>query len=99
MGPRTNLGAGLVTCNFDGVAKNRTSIGSDCFVGSSSTLVAPVSVGNGALIAAGSVVTKVCCAAKLVLSKSQVTGWAVVFAWQVMNCMVSSEAVRSREIC
>ena len=59
MGPRTNVAAGTITCNFDGVAKNRTVIGSDCFVGSNTTLVAPVTLGDGCLTAAGSVVTQV----------------------------------------
>lgn len=57
MGSRTNIGAGTITCNFDGVAKNSTRIGDGAFVGSNSTLVAPVAVGDGAVLAAGSVVT------------------------------------------
>ena len=60
VGPRTNVAAGTITCNFDGVSKNRTIIGSDCFVGSNTTLVAPVSLGDGCLTAAGSVITQVC---------------------------------------
>ena len=59
MGPRTNIGAGSITCNYDGVAKNSTKIGAGAFVGSNSTLVAPITVGDGALVAAGSVVTQV----------------------------------------
>jgi bifunctional UDP-N-acetylglucosamine pyrophosphorylase/glucosamine-1-phosphate N-acetyltransferase len=57
IGSRTNIGAGTITCNYDGHAKHRTTIGSDVFVGSDVALVAPVTIGNGALIAAGSVVT------------------------------------------
>jgi bifunctional UDP-N-acetylglucosamine pyrophosphorylase / glucosamine-1-phosphate N-acetyltransferase len=58
VGARTNVGAGTITCNYDGFAKHRTVIGADAFIGSDAVLVAPVSVGDGALIAAGSVITK-----------------------------------------
>ena len=57
VGPRANLGAGTVTCNYDGVSKHRTVIGADAFVGSATMLVAPVSVGAEALTASGSVIT------------------------------------------
>ncbi|MDR1510167.1 MAG: bifunctional UDP-N-acetylglucosamine diphosphorylase/glucosamine-1-phosphate N-acetyltransferase GlmU [Synergistaceae bacterium] len=58
IGRGTNIGAGTVTCNFNGVSKNATSIGEDCFVGSDTMFVAPVSMGRGAATAAGSVITK-----------------------------------------
>ncbi len=58
VGARTNIGAGTITCNFDGVDKHRTTIGSDVFVGSDSVLVAPVSLGDGAFVAAGSTITE-----------------------------------------
>ena len=58
IGARTNIGAGTITCNYDGFAKHRTTIGADAFVGSDSVLVAPVSIGDGALVSAGSVVTE-----------------------------------------
>ena len=58
VGARTNIGAGTITCNYDGVEKHRTRIGADAFIGSDVTLVAPVSVGDGAFVAAGSVVTE-----------------------------------------
>ena len=58
IGARTNVGAGTITCNYDGFAKHRTTIGADAFIGSDSVLVAPVSIGDGALLAAGSVVTE-----------------------------------------
>ena len=58
VGERTNIGAGVITCNYDGVHKHATLIGKDAFIGSDSTLVAPVSVGDGAYIGAGSCVTK-----------------------------------------
>lgn len=57
VGARTNIGAGVITCNYDGHEKHRTVIGADCFVGSNSTLVAPLAIGEGSMVAAGSVVT------------------------------------------
>lgn len=57
VGSRSNVGAGTITCNYDGINKHRTEIGAGSFVGSNSTLVAPVSLGTGAYVAAGSVVT------------------------------------------
>jgi bifunctional UDP-N-acetylglucosamine pyrophosphorylase/glucosamine-1-phosphate N-acetyltransferase len=58
VGQNTNIGAGTITCNYDGYHKAQTTIGKDVFIGSNSALVAPVSVGDGALIAAGSVITR-----------------------------------------
>jgi bifunctional UDP-N-acetylglucosamine pyrophosphorylase/glucosamine-1-phosphate N-acetyltransferase len=58
LGDYVNIGAGTVTANFDGVHKNKTKIGNRAFIGSDSVLVAPVSVGKGAVIGAGSVVTR-----------------------------------------
>jgi bifunctional UDP-N-acetylglucosamine pyrophosphorylase/glucosamine-1-phosphate N-acetyltransferase len=58
VGARTNVGAGTITVNYDGVFKHRTEIGADAFVGSHSTLIAPVSIGDGAHTAAGSVITE-----------------------------------------
>jgi bifunctional UDP-N-acetylglucosamine pyrophosphorylase / glucosamine-1-phosphate N-acetyltransferase len=57
IGARTNIGAGTITCNYDGVFKHRTTIGADAFVGSATMLVAPVTVGDGAMTATGTVVT------------------------------------------
>jgi bifunctional UDP-N-acetylglucosamine pyrophosphorylase/glucosamine-1-phosphate N-acetyltransferase len=57
IGARTNIGAGTITCNYDGVNKFRTIIGEGAFIGSNTALVAPVTVGDGAIVAAGSVVT------------------------------------------
>ncbi len=57
VGPGTNIGAGTITCNYDGFAKHRTTIGAGAFVGTSAVLVAPVTLGDGSFIAAGSVVT------------------------------------------
>lgn len=58
VGAETNIGAGTITCNYDGVNKHETKIGSGAFIGSNSSLVAPVSIGDGALIASGSVITE-----------------------------------------
>lgn len=58
IGPGANIGAGTITCNYDGVAKHRTEIGAGAFIGSNSALVAPVRVGDRALLAAGSVVVE-----------------------------------------
>lgn len=58
VGARTNVGAGTITCNYDGAAKHRTRIGADVFIGSDVALVAPVAVGDGAVVAAGSVITE-----------------------------------------
>ena len=57
VGEGSNIGAGTITCNYDGAEKHRTGIGAGVFVGSNSTLVAPVEIGDGAYIAAGSVIT------------------------------------------
>ncbi|HEY1796508.1 MAG TPA: bifunctional UDP-N-acetylglucosamine diphosphorylase/glucosamine-1-phosphate N-acetyltransferase GlmU [Stellaceae bacterium] len=58
IGARTNIGAGTITCNYDGFNKHRTMIGAGTFIGSNATLVAPISVGDGAFVAAGSIVTR-----------------------------------------
>jgi bifunctional UDP-N-acetylglucosamine pyrophosphorylase/glucosamine-1-phosphate N-acetyltransferase len=57
VGAGTNIGAGTITCNYDGFGKYRTQIGARAFIGSNSALVAPVTIGDGAMVAAGSVVT------------------------------------------
>lgn len=57
IGPGTNVGAGTITCNYDGFDKYPTEIGANAFIGSNSTLVAPVTIGDGAIIGAGSVIT------------------------------------------
>jgi bifunctional UDP-N-acetylglucosamine pyrophosphorylase / glucosamine-1-phosphate N-acetyltransferase len=58
VGAATNVGAGTITCNYDGYGKHRTKIGARAFIGSDTALVAPVTVGDGAFIAAGSVITE-----------------------------------------
>ena len=58
VGKSTNIGAGTITCNYDGSNKHKTSIGDESFIGSNTALVAPVTIGSNATVAAGSVITK-----------------------------------------
>jgi bifunctional UDP-N-acetylglucosamine pyrophosphorylase/glucosamine-1-phosphate N-acetyltransferase len=58
VGPKTNIGAGTIICNYDGFRKYPTTIGKGVFIGSNSTLVAPVRIGDGAYVAAGSAITE-----------------------------------------
>ena len=79
IGSGSNIGAGTITCNYDGVNKHRTLIGDNVFVGSDSTLVAPITVGNGAYVAAGSCITEDVPEDALALGRSRQTtkeGWA-----------------------
>ena len=73
IGEGTNIGAGVITCNYDGVRKHRTVIGRRVFVGSDTQLVAPVTIGDDALIGAGSTITKDVPAAALALSRTSQT--------------------------
>jgi bifunctional UDP-N-acetylglucosamine pyrophosphorylase/glucosamine-1-phosphate N-acetyltransferase len=73
IGAGTNIGAGTITCNYDGVNKHKTLIGDGVFVGSDTTLVAPISVGNGAYIAAGSAITEDVPEGALALGRSRQT--------------------------
>lgn len=82
VGAGANIGAGTITCNYDGFLKYRTNIGAGAFIGSNSALIAPVTIGDGAIVAAGSVVTADVEADALALVRpSQVTkpGWAARF--------------------
>jgi bifunctional UDP-N-acetylglucosamine pyrophosphorylase/glucosamine-1-phosphate N-acetyltransferase len=79
VGVGANIGAGTITCNYDGVAKHHTDIGKGAFIGSNSALVAPVKVGDGAYIGSGSVVTKDVPANALAVGRARQTnkeGWA-----------------------
>ncbi len=69
VGERSNVGAGVITCNYDGFAKHRTVIGSDVFVGSDVQIVAPLTIGDGAIIGAGTTVTEDVPAGALVTSR------------------------------
>ena len=79
VGAGANIGAGTITCNYDGAAKHRTDIGAGAFIGSNSSLVAPVTIGDGAYTGSGSVITKNVPAGALALERApQVVkeGWA-----------------------
>jgi bifunctional UDP-N-acetylglucosamine pyrophosphorylase/glucosamine-1-phosphate N-acetyltransferase len=71
VGDNTNVGAGVITCNYDGIHKHPTTIGANVFVGSDSTLVAPLTIGDGAYIAAGSSITEDVPADALALGRSR----------------------------
>jgi bifunctional UDP-N-acetylglucosamine pyrophosphorylase/glucosamine-1-phosphate N-acetyltransferase len=78
IGPRANIGAGTITCNYDGVHKHRTRVGAGAFIGSDTQLVAPVSVGDGAYVGAGTTVTHDVPAGALALTRAPtkvVEGW------------------------
>jgi bifunctional UDP-N-acetylglucosamine pyrophosphorylase/glucosamine-1-phosphate N-acetyltransferase len=71
VGARTNVGAGTITCNYDGAAKHRTVIEDDCFIGSDSTLVAPVRIAQGSYIGAGSTISKDTPAGQLTVARAK----------------------------
>lgn len=78
IGANVNIGAGVITCNYDGVNKHRTTIGDGVFVGSDSNLVAPITIGNGSYIAAGSTITEDVPEGALALGRARQTtkpGW------------------------
>ena len=82
VGAGANVGAGTITCNYDGVAKHHTDIGKGAFIGSNTSLVAPVKIGDGAYIGSGSVITREVEADALAVERSPVTtkpGWASRF--------------------
>jgi bifunctional UDP-N-acetylglucosamine pyrophosphorylase/glucosamine-1-phosphate N-acetyltransferase len=79
IGAKVNIGAGTITCNYDGITKNQTRIGENAFVGSNSTLVAPLEIGAGAYVGAGSVITDPVPADTLALGRARQVvkeGWA-----------------------
>lgn len=78
VGARVNIGAGTITCNYDGAHKHKTVIEDDAFIGSNSQLVAPVRIGKGATVGAGSTVTKDAPADALTVTRvrqTTVNGW------------------------
>ncbi len=82
VGADANIGAGTITCNYDGFGKYNTVIGEGAFIGSNTALVAPVTVGKGAVIGAGSVITKDVAADSLAVERSEqkgIAGWAKRF--------------------
>ncbi|MDN3615615.1 bifunctional UDP-N-acetylglucosamine diphosphorylase/glucosamine-1-phosphate N-acetyltransferase GlmU [Vibrio gallaecicus] len=79
IGQRVNVGAGAITCNYDGANKFKTIIGDDVFVGSDSQLIAPVTIGNGATVGAGSTVTRDVSENELIISRAKerkIANWA-----------------------
>jgi bifunctional UDP-N-acetylglucosamine pyrophosphorylase / glucosamine-1-phosphate N-acetyltransferase len=82
VGANANIGAGTITCNYDGFSKNRTDIGAGAFIGSNSALVAPVTIGDGAYVGSGSVITKPVEAGALAVARGRQqtkSGWAKAF--------------------
>jgi len=76
IGPGSNIGAGTITCNYDGVRKHKTTVGAGAFIGSNTALVAPVTVGDGAIVGAGSVITNPVEADSLAVARSRQVGYA-----------------------
>jgi len=79
VGARANIGAGTITCNYDGFGKYRTNIGEGAFIGSNTALVAPVTIGDGAIVGAGSVITRDVEPDSLALERNEqkgIAGWA-----------------------
>ena len=82
IGAKANIGAGTITCNYDGINKYQTEIGAGAFIGSNSCLVAPVNIGSGAIVAAGSVITADVAADALAIARGkqeEKQGWAKEF--------------------
>lgn len=82
IGAKTNIGAGTITCNYDGFSKYRTEVGAHAFIGSNSALVAPVKIGAGAYIGSGSVITQDVAPDALALARArpiEKPGWAKAF--------------------
>ena len=78
VGQRVNIGAGTITCNYDGANKFRTTIEDDVFIGSDTQLVAPVTVGRGATLGAGTTLSKDAPAGQLTVSRAKqitIPGW------------------------
>lgn len=83
VGEAANIGAGTITCNYDGLAKHQTTIGAGAFIGSNTSLVAPVTVGKGAIVGAGSVITQDVPADALAVERSsQATKPGGALAWK-----------------
>ncbi|MCG7572315.1 bifunctional UDP-N-acetylglucosamine diphosphorylase/glucosamine-1-phosphate N-acetyltransferase GlmU [Phaeobacter sp. CNT1-3] len=96
VGAATNIGAGTITCNYDGVMKHRTEIGNHAFIGSNTMLVAPVKVGNRAMTGSGSVITKDVEADALAVSRARQENKAG-FASKLYDMLVAKKAKRDAE--
>jgi bifunctional UDP-N-acetylglucosamine pyrophosphorylase/glucosamine-1-phosphate N-acetyltransferase len=100
IGSGTNIGAGTITCNYDGVNKNPTTIGKRVFIGSDTALVAPVRVGDGAYVGAGSVITKNVPPNALGLARGQQInklGWAAARRRQLSAAAAKPAKRRARK--
>ena len=100
VGADTNVGAGTITCNYDGFFKAHTDIGAGAFIGSNTALVAPVTVGDGAITGAGSVITTDVPANSLVLERAkqvQKGGWATQFRLRKEAEKKAAEGLRSTD--
>jgi bifunctional UDP-N-acetylglucosamine pyrophosphorylase / glucosamine-1-phosphate N-acetyltransferase len=99
IGRDTNIGAGTITCNYDGAAKHPTTIGSRVFIGSDTALVAPVRVGDGAYVAAGSVITENVPADALGIARGRQAnkpGWAAARRREIQRAAKSKPRVKSK---
>ncbi len=97
VGPGANIGAGTIFCNYDGFFKHKTEIGAGAFVGSNSSLVAPVKIGDGAYVGSGSVITKDVPAGALALERStqeERPGWAEKFRAMMARKKAAKAAAR-----
>lgn len=101
LGKNTNVGAGTITCNYDGFKKYRTEIGENVFIGSNSALVAPVKIANGAIIGAGSVITKNVDSDSLAIARGfqrNIENWAVNFRVEHSNSVQHSKNSKSQTL-
>lgn len=95
IGAAANIGAGAITCNYDGFAKSKTTIGANAFIGSNSSLVAPVSIGEGAYIGSGSVITRDVAPDALAIGRGRQVekeGWAQTFRAEAMARKAAKKA-------
>jgi bifunctional UDP-N-acetylglucosamine pyrophosphorylase/glucosamine-1-phosphate N-acetyltransferase len=95
VGAKANIGAGTIFCNYDGFFKHRTVVGEGAFVGSNSSLVAPVTIGAGAMVGSGSVIVRDVAPGDLALARGQQeakTGWATRF----MDRMRAKKALKAK---
>jgi bifunctional UDP-N-acetylglucosamine pyrophosphorylase/glucosamine-1-phosphate N-acetyltransferase len=100
IGRDTNVGAGTITCNYDGVAKHPTTIGSRVFIGSDTALVAPVRIGDGAYVAAGSVITENVPAEALGIARGRQVnkpGWAAARRKEMQRGAKSKSSAAARK--
>ncbi len=99
IGAKANIGAGTITCNYDGFNKSRTVIGAGAFIGSNSALVAPLTIGEGAIVAAGSTITKDVQADSLAINRADqksIAGWATRFR-QTMTRIIAKKETKSNK--